>query len=83
MIFKHLKKRKQIKPLSILMIWEQNGVQFMIFVPRLCFPSAVLSLSLHNKHPHHPFPKVIFTFLPSLCSLIQRKVDEKIMCLGW
>lgn len=39
-IFKHLKSRRQIKPPSILVIWEQNGVLFMIFVPRLCFPSA-------------------------------------------
>lgn len=85
-IFKHLKSRRQIKPPSILVIWEQNGVLFMIFVPRLfsqccCTTCAVLFLNLHNKYHHHPFPKVIFTFLPSPCSLIQRKVDEKITCL--
>lgn len=46
MIFKHLKSNRQIKPPSILMIWAQNGVQFMIFVPRLCFPSAAASAVL-------------------------------------
>lgn len=54
-----------------------------VFSQRCCISRAVLSLNLHNKHHHHLFPKVIFTFLPSLCSLIQRKVDKKMMCLGW
>lgn len=46
MIFKHLTSRRQIKPPSIVMICAQNGVQFMGFVPRLCFPSAAASAVL-------------------------------------
>lgn len=88
-IFKHLKSRRQIKPPSILMIWAQNGVQFMIFVPGLCFPSAAASAVLFYPSTFTiniiiiPSPRQFSRFfLPCALSFREKRMKRSCVCGG-